>query len=215
MYAACLYFLCPNLVNESEEVGDGRGSREGGRGKGRRGRVGRGERWRGRGRDGGVREREWRDDDRVRGRDDEDGESEDDLGWLDGPDNYVEAEKFAQKIGFGVELSLIVTHVAAELKNGLVSCASECPVGFERVEASKRCLKTYDLFDLLSGSFYMVMDCFCEKTWSHTPQYKIANYHQCPDKVQWVEGDMGPRPSLYFNAGITLKITSLAPFAEQ
>ncbi|GAB2260271.1 hypothetical protein Droror1_Dr00011126, partial [Drosera rotundifolia] len=81
------------------EVGDGRGSREGGRGKGGRGRVGRGGRWRGRGRDGGVREREWRDDDRVRGRDDEDGESEDDLGWLDGPDNDVEAEKFAQKVG--------------------------------------------------------------------------------------------------------------------
>ncbi|GAB2232235.1 hypothetical protein Droror1_Dr00011262 [Drosera rotundifolia] len=71
---------------------------EGGRGKGGRGR-GRGRRWRVRGRDGGVREREWRDDDRVRGRDDEDGESEDDLGWLDGPDNDVEAEKFEQKVG--------------------------------------------------------------------------------------------------------------------
>ncbi|GAB2243787.1 hypothetical protein Droror1_Dr00023915 [Drosera rotundifolia] len=42
------------------------------------------------------------------------------------------------KIGFGVELSSIVTRVVAELKNGLVSCASECPVGFARVEASKR-----------------------------------------------------------------------------
>ncbi|GAB2233147.1 hypothetical protein Droror1_Dr00002364, partial [Drosera rotundifolia] len=77
----------------------------------------------------------------VRGRDDGDGESEDDLGWLDGPDNDVEAEKFAQKvgseIGFGVELSSIVTRIAVELKNGLVSCASECPVGFPRVEASK------------------------------------------------------------------------------
>ncbi|GAB2243243.1 hypothetical protein Droror1_Dr00020018 [Drosera rotundifolia] len=177
------------------EVGDGLGSREGGRGKGGRGRVGRGGRWRGRGRDGGVREREWRDDDRVRGRDDEDEESEDDLGWLDGPDNDVEAEKFAQKvgpevmsklneIGFGVELSSIVTRVAAELKNGLVSCASECPVGFTRVEASKRCSKTYDLFDLLSGSFYTVMDCFCEKTWSHTPQYKIGYATECLDKVQ-------------------------------
>ncbi|GAB2225828.1 hypothetical protein Droror1_Dr00021595 [Drosera rotundifolia] len=98
----------------------------------------------------------------------------------------------AEGIGFGVELSSIVTRVAAELKNELVSCASECPVGFARVEASKRCSKTYDLFDLLSGSFYTVMDCFCEKTWSHTPQYKIGYCHQCPDKVQWVEGDMGP-----------------------
>ncbi|GAB2233761.1 hypothetical protein Droror1_Dr00002990, partial [Drosera rotundifolia] len=58
------------------------------------------------------------------------------------------------------------------------------------------------LFDLPSGSFYAVMDCFCEKTWSHTPQYKIGYCQQCSDKVQWVEGDMGPRPSLYFNAGM-------------
>ncbi|KAL9269431.1 Galactinol synthase 2-like protein [Drosera capensis] len=86
------------------------------------------------------------------------------------------------------------------------------------------------LFDLPSGSFYAVMDCFCEKTWSHTPQYKIGYCQQCPDKVQWVEGDMGPRPSLYFNAGMfvyepsittyhdlisTLKITPPTPFAEQ
>ncbi|GAB2235117.1 hypothetical protein Droror1_Dr00027610 [Drosera rotundifolia] len=86
--------------------GGGRGGRwvmaegvgEGGRGRRGRGR-GRGGRWRGGGRDGGVREREWRDDDRVRGREDEDGESEDDLGWLDGPDDDVEAEKFAQKVG--------------------------------------------------------------------------------------------------------------------
>ncbi|KAL9274039.1 hypothetical protein AKJ16_DCAP26494 [Drosera capensis] len=86
--------------------GGGRGGRwvmaegvgERGRGRGGRGR-GRGGRWRGGGRDGGVREREWRDDDRVRGREDEDGESEDDLGWLDGPDDDVEAEKFAQKVG--------------------------------------------------------------------------------------------------------------------
>ncbi|GLU07222.1 hypothetical protein SLE2022_241870 [Rubroshorea leprosula] len=30
------------------------------------------------------------------------------------------------------------------------------------------------LFDLPDGYFYAVMDCFCEKTWSHTPQYKIG-----------------------------------------
>lgn len=29
------------------------------------------------------------------------------------------------------------------------------------------------LFDLPDGYFYAVMDCFCEKTWSHTPQFKI------------------------------------------
>ncbi|KAE8706428.1 Galactinol synthase 1 [Hibiscus syriacus] len=35
------------------------------------------------------------------------------------------------------------------------------------------------------GYFYAVMDCFCEKTWSHTPQYKIGYCKQCPNKVQW------------------------------
>ncbi|CAL9207111.1 unnamed protein product [Musa hybrid cultivar] len=29
------------------------------------------------------------------------------------------------------------------------------------------------LFDLPDGQFYAVMDCFCEKKWSHTPQSKI------------------------------------------
>ena len=31
-----------------------------------------------------------------------------------------------------------------------------------------------ELFELEKGHFYAVMDCFCEKTWSHTPQYKIG-----------------------------------------
>ncbi|KAI3991641.1 hypothetical protein MKX01_038039 [Papaver californicum] len=26
------------------------------------------------------------------------------------------------------------------------------------------------LFDAADGYFYVVMDCFCEKTWSHSPQ---------------------------------------------
>ncbi|KAI6694568.1 hypothetical protein NL676_022278 [Syzygium grande] len=75
------------------------------------------------------------------------------------------------------------------------------------------------LFDLEDGYFYAVMDCFCEKTWSHTPQYAIG-YCQ-----QWARG-----PSLYFNAGMfvyepslatyndllsTLKVTPTTPFAEQ
>ncbi|XP_030455005.1 galactinol synthase 2-like isoform X2 [Syzygium oleosum] len=85
------------------------------------------------------------------------------------------------------------------------------------------------LFDLEDGYFYAVMDCFCEKTWSHTPQYAIGYCQQCPGKVQW-SGEMGPPPSLYFNAGMfvyepslatyndllsTLKITPTTPFAEQ
>lgn len=95
-------------------------------------------------------------------------------------------------------------------------------------------IQVYDnidhLFDLPDGFFYAVMDCFCEKTWSHTPQYKIGYCQQCPDKVKWPEHELGPRPSLYFNAGMfvsepslptakslleTLEITPPTPFAEQ
>ncbi|PKI44537.1 galactinol synthase 1-like [Punica granatum] len=95
-------------------------------------------------------------------------------------------------------------------------------------------IQVYDnidhLFDLPDGHFYAVMDCFCEKTWSHTPQYKIGYCQQCPDRVQWPEAELGPRPALYFNARMfvfepslptyhdllkTLKITPPTPFAEQ
>ncbi|MBA0757843.1 hypothetical protein Gotri_020903, partial [Gossypium trilobum] len=85
------------------------------------------------------------------------------------------------------------------------------------------------LFDLPDGQFYAVMDCFCEKTWSHTPQFKIGYCQQCPDKVKW-PAEMGQPPALYFNAGMfvfepslttyenllaTLKSTPPTPFAEQ
>lgn len=85
------------------------------------------------------------------------------------------------------------------------------------------------LFDLPDGHFYAVMDCFCEKTWSHTKQYQIGYCQQCPNKVEWPES-MGPRPALYFNAGMfvsepslttcekllsTVRITTPTPFAEQ
>ncbi|KAH1105959.1 hypothetical protein J1N35_009727 [Gossypium stocksii] len=85
------------------------------------------------------------------------------------------------------------------------------------------------LFDMEDGYFYAVMDCFCEKTWSHTPQYKIGYCQQCPDKVQWPPR-LGPKPPLYFNAGMfvyepnlsvyddlltTLEVTPPTPFAEQ
>ncbi|KAG6415285.1 hypothetical protein SASPL_122691 [Salvia splendens] len=85
------------------------------------------------------------------------------------------------------------------------------------------------LFDLEDDYFYAVMDCFCEKTWSHTPQYKIGYCQQCPEKVTW-PAEMGPPPALYFNAGMfvfepclatyesllaTLKITPPTSFAEQ
>ncbi|KAL5582629.1 hypothetical protein UlMin_015071 [Ulmus minor] len=85
------------------------------------------------------------------------------------------------------------------------------------------------LFDYPDSYFYAVMDCFCEKTWSHTPQYKIGYCQQCPNKVTW-PAEFGPKPPLYFNAGMfvfepslptyhdlldKLKITPPTPFAEQ
>ncbi|OAY43935.1 galactinol synthase 2 [Manihot esculenta] len=85
------------------------------------------------------------------------------------------------------------------------------------------------LFDLQDGYFYGVMDCFCEQTWSFSPQYKIGYCQQCPDRVQW-PAEMGPKPPLYFNAGMfvfepslstyddllqTVKVTTPTLFAEQ
>ncbi|CAI0459566.1 unnamed protein product [Linum tenue] len=86
------------------------------------------------------------------------------------------------------------------------------------------------LFDLPDGHFYAVMDCFCEKTWSHTPQHKIGYCQQRPDEVDWPVEKLGPKPALYFNAGMfvyepsltiydqlmkKLKVTPPTPFAEQ
>ncbi|XVE82324.1 hypothetical protein DITRI_Ditri15bG0139200 [Diplodiscus trichospermus] len=86
------------------------------------------------------------------------------------------------------------------------------------------------LFDSPNGYFYAVMDCFCEKTWSNSPQYKIGYCQQCPEKVTWPVETLGPPPPLYFNAGMfvfepniftyndllrTLKITTPTLFAEQ
>ncbi|KAK8511332.1 hypothetical protein V6N13_013749 [Hibiscus sabdariffa] len=85
------------------------------------------------------------------------------------------------------------------------------------------------LFELDDGYFYAVMDCFCEKTWSSSPQYKIGYCQQCPDKVKW-PASMGSPPPLYFNAGMfvyqpdlvtyrrlldTLQLTVPTSFAEQ
>ncbi|PIA40583.1 hypothetical protein AQUCO_02500352v1 [Aquilegia coerulea] len=85
------------------------------------------------------------------------------------------------------------------------------------------------LLDATDGYFYAVMDCFCEKTWSHSPQYSVGYCQQCPDKVTWPT-EMGSPPSLYFNAGMfvfepsrltfdslieNLRITVPTLFAEQ
>lgn len=86
------------------------------------------------------------------------------------------------------------------------------------------------LFDMADGYFYAVLDCFCEKTWSHSPQYSVGYCQQCPDRVKWPVESMGSPPPLYFNAGMfvfepsrltyeslleTLRITPPTPFAEQ
>lgn len=88
---------------------------------------------------------------------------------------------------------------------------------------------TDHLFDTPDGYFYAVMDCFCEKTWSHSPQFSVGYCQQCPDKVKW-PAEMGSPPPLYFNAGMfvfepnhltyekllsTLATSTPTPFAEQ
>ncbi|ESR32538.1 hypothetical protein CICLE_v10006683mg [Citrus x clementina] len=85
------------------------------------------------------------------------------------------------------------------------------------------------LFELPNGYLYAAMDCFCEKTWSNSPQYKIGYCQQCPEKVKW-PASMGSPPPKYFNAGMfvyepnlltyshlfeTLKVTPPSSFAEQ
>ncbi|KZV17819.1 galactinol synthase 1 [Dorcoceras hygrometricum] len=94
-------------------------------------------------------------------------------------------------------------------------------------------IQVYDnidhLFDAPEGYLYAVMDCFCEKTWSHSKQYSIGYCQQVPSKVAW-PAEMGSPPPLYFNAGMfvfepsqttyhnllqTLRITPPTPFAEQ
>ncbi|KAH9321778.1 hypothetical protein KI387_016417 [Taxus chinensis] len=87
-----------------------------------------------------------------------------------------------------------------------------------------------NLFHMSDGYLYAVMDCFCEKTWSHTPQYNIGYCQQCPDKVCWPAEMEKQRPALYFNAGMfafepskltfdsmmeTLMSTAPTPVAEQ
>ena len=69
------------------------------------------------------------------------------------------------------------------------------------------------LFDYPDDSFYAVMDCFCEKTWCNSPQYKIGYCQQCPDRVQW-DSKLGPKPPLYFNAGMFVFEPSLPTYHD-
>ncbi|KAI3922467.1 hypothetical protein MKX01_006156 [Papaver californicum] len=84
------------------------------------------------------------------------------------------------------------------------------------------------LFDAAYGYLYTVMDCFCERQWSHSPQYSIGYCQQCPEKVTW-PAEMGS-PPFYFTTGMfvfepsrltyespiqTLQASILTSFAEQ
>ncbi|KAM0042572.1 putative inositol 3-alpha-galactosyltransferase [Helianthus debilis subsp. tardiflorus] len=71
------------------------------------------------------------------------------------------------------------------------------------------------LFDLPDGFFYAVMDCFCEKSWSHTNQYKVGYCQQSPKKVQWPEKELGPKPPPYFNAGVCVFEPNLSTYNLQ
>lgn len=86
------------------------------------------------------------------------------------------------------------------------------------------------LFDSPSGYLYAVRDCFCEGSWSKTPQYEIGYCQQSPEKVTWPVETYGPPPPMYFNAGMlvfepnlltyedilqVVKVTTPTSFAEQ
>lgn len=70
------------------------------------------------------------------------------------------------------------------------------------------------LFDLPDGNFYAVMDCFCERNWRTSPQYQIGYCQQSPEKVQWPEKQLGPRPPLYFNAGMFVFEPNLSTYYD-
>ncbi|KAJ7296722.1 hypothetical protein O6H91_08G102400 [Diphasiastrum complanatum] len=70
-----------------------------------------------------------------------------------------------------------------------------------------------ELFDTPKGTFSAVLDCFCEKTWSHTPQYSIGYCQQSPDSAPWVKV-LGPPPKPYFNAGMFVFEPSRKTFTE-
>ncbi|XP_023762669.1 galactinol synthase 2 [Lactuca sativa] len=70
------------------------------------------------------------------------------------------------------------------------------------------------LFDLPDGHFYAVMDCFCERNWRNSPQYQIGYCQQTPDKVHWPEEQLGPKPPLYFNAGMFVSEPNLSTYHD-
>ncbi|XVF57625.1 hypothetical protein PTKIN_Ptkin06aG0220300 [Pterospermum kingtungense] len=68
-----------------------------------------------------------------------------------------------------------------------------------------------NLFDWEDGYFYAAMDCLCDETWGHTPQYEIGYGQQSPDKAQ-CPAQLGPKSPLYFNAGLFVYEPSLSVY---
>ncbi|WCJ23249.1 galactinol synthase 2 [Euphorbia peplus] len=69
------------------------------------------------------------------------------------------------------------------------------------------------LFDSQNGYIYGVMDCYCERNWRFSPQYKIGYCQQCPERVIW-PSKMGPPPPLYFNAGMFVFEPNLCTYSR-
>ncbi|XP_023635397.1 galactinol synthase 6 isoform X3 [Capsella rubella] len=70
------------------------------------------------------------------------------------------------------------------------------------------------LFDTPRGYLYAVKDCFCEVSWSKTPQYKIGYCQQSPEKVTWPVESLGSPPPVYFNAGMLVFEPNLLTYED-
>ncbi|CAE6117211.1 unnamed protein product [Arabidopsis arenosa] len=70
------------------------------------------------------------------------------------------------------------------------------------------------LFDTPRGYLYAVKDCFCEVSWSKTPQYKIGYCQQSPKKVTWPVESLGAPPPVYFNAGMLVFEPNLVTYED-
>lgn len=70
-------------------------------------------------------------------------------------------------------------------------------VEYEKMMYLDSDIQVYENLDELlenpDGHLYAVIDCFCEKTWSHTPQYQIGYCQHRPDLVQW-PSQLAPLP---------------------
>ncbi|XP_010446624.1 PREDICTED: galactinol synthase 6 isoform X2 [Camelina sativa] len=70
------------------------------------------------------------------------------------------------------------------------------------------------LFDTPRGYLYAVKDCFCEVSWTKSPQYKIGYCQQSPEKVTWPVESLGAPPPAYFNAGMLIFEPNLVTYED-